>query len=76
MVEIEKNVSVVLSGDEVAKTLELDDIAHFVSALATRLNGDFVRRNEAASDFASGLSEDGCRFLAEVVTQHFYRNGR
>lgn len=74
MASIEVNVDVKLSGEDVAKALNEEEIASFCSQLAERLDGDFVARKKAASAFADGLSETGCRFLAEVIASHFMRN--
>lgn len=64
---------VFLSVDKLVEQMDIEDIGSFCSAVAERLDKEFRIRNDAAAQFASGLSEFGCRFLAEAVTQHFMR---
>lgn len=64
---------VFLSVDKIVKEMDAEDIASFCSAVALRLDQDFAGRADAASHFASGLSEFGCRFLAEAVTRFYIR---
>lgn len=71
---IETQTTVFLSAEKIVAQMDAEDIASFCSAVAERLDSEFASRNEAASSFASGLSEMGARFLAEVVTHHYMRS--
>ncbi|HIE3934811.1 TPA: hypothetical protein ACXNHW_005885 [Pseudomonas aeruginosa] len=70
---ITTTTNVFLSVDKIVKEMDSEDIASFCSAVALRLDQDFSGRAEAANSFASGLSEIGCRFLAEAVTSFYMR---
>ena len=74
--QIKAETTVYLTAEKVVREMDAEDIGSFCSAVAGRLDDEFILRAEAASMFASGLSEQGCRFLAEVVTQHFMRQPR
>lgn len=64
---------VFLSVEKVVREMDAEDIGSFCSAIADRLDKEFAQRADAAEQFASGLSEYGCRFLAEAVTQFYMR---
>ncbi|NBB11799.1 hypothetical protein [Pseudomonas sp. SLFW] len=68
--------TVFLSVDKLVKEMDAEDIAGFCSAVAERLDKEFSQRATAASEFSSGLSEFGARFLAEVVTNFYMRQPR
>ena len=70
---IEAHTTVFLSVDKLVAEMDIEDIGSFCSAVAERLDKEFRLRADAASEFAGGLSEMGCRFLAEAVTQHYMR---
>lgn len=70
---INTETTVFLSVDKLVEQMDIEDIGSFCSAVAQRLDKEFRTRNDAAAQFASGLSEFGCRFLAEAVTQHYLR---
>lgn len=71
---ITTETTVFLSAEKVVKQMDAEDIASFCSAVAQRLDSEYVARNGAAVAFAMGLSEQGARFLAEVITHHFMRS--
>jgi len=73
---ITTETTVFLSVDKLVKEMDAEDIAGFCSAVALRLNDQYAERANAASEFAGGLSEFGCRFLAEVVTSFYMREKR
>lgn len=73
---ITTQTTVYLSAEKVVKEMDATDIASFCSAVAERLDREYADRADAATAFADGLSETGCRFLAEVVTQFFMRQQR
>lgn len=73
---ITTETSVFLPVDKIVKEMDAEDIGSFCSAVAQRLDGEYANRADAASEFASGLSEFGCRFLAEVVANFYMREKR
>lgn len=73
---ITTETTVFLSAEKIVKEMDAEDIGSFCSAVADRLDSEFVGRADAANLFASGLSERGCRFLAEVVTSFYQRQKR
>lgn len=73
---ITTETTVFLSVDKLVKEMDAEDIGSFCSAVALRLDKEFAARADAASEFASGLSEFGCRFLAEVVANFYMREKR
>jgi len=73
---ITTETTVFLSVDKLVKEMDAEDIGSFCSAVALRLDSDYANRADAASEFASGLSEFGCRFLAEVVASFYMREKR
>lgn len=73
---ITTKAEVFLSVDKIVEQMDEEDIASFCSAVALRLDKKFSERADAASAFQSGLSEFGCRFLAEVVTSFYMRDKR
>ncbi len=72
-VEIEKLVGVAVSAKDFVDGLKVYDVAELVEAVAERFDKDFCHRTDAANAFANGLSEQGVRFLAEVVTSYHGR---
>jgi hypothetical protein len=72
--EVEVKTVVGISSVHLVESMTMTELAEFCSAAAEKLNDDFKLRSKAAENFAEGLSENGCRFLAEVVTQHYRRN--
>lgn len=73
---ITTETTVFLSVDKLVEEMDAEDIGSFCSAVALRLDKEFAARADAASGFASGLSEFGCRFLAEVVANFYMREKR
>ncbi|MGY4817985.1 hypothetical protein ACVNP3_18810 [Pseudomonas chlororaphis subsp. piscium] len=73
---ITTQTTVFLSAEKIVKEMDAEDIGLFCSAVAERLDGEFAGRADAANCFAGGLSEQGCRFLAEVVTSFYQRQKR
>lgn len=73
---ITTQTTVFLSAEKVVKEMDAEDIGSFCSAVAQRLDQEYAGRAGAAEGFASGLSEIGCRFLAEVVTSFYQRQKR
>jgi hypothetical protein len=67
-VEIEKVVGVQVSSKDFVAGLKAWDVVEFASAVAERFDQDFVNRADVANAFADSLTEQGVRFLAEVVT--------
>ncbi|WP_161892981.1 hypothetical protein [Pseudomonas juntendi] len=73
---ITTQTTVFLSAEKIVKEMDAEDIGSFCSAVAQRLDQEYAGRAGAAADFAGGLSEMGCRFLAEVVTSFYQRQKR
>lgn len=74
--EFEKLASVTVSSKEWVEKLRPHEVAEFATAVAKRFDDEYANRNDIAQEFAAGLSEHGARFLAEVVTQFYYRQRR
>ena len=72
---VKTETTVWLSAEKIVKLMDETDVASFCSAVAERFDSDFPKRAEAAAAFADGLSEQGCRFLAEVIASHWTRRG-
>jgi len=70
---ITTETTVFLSADKLVKEMDAEDIAGFCSAVALRLDREFADRADAAREFSNGLSELGCRFLAEAVASFYLR---
>lgn len=75
-IRISTEATVYLDADKILDMIDPEDVGLFLSKLAQKLDGQFVERAAAASEFAGGLSEQGCRFLAEAVTSHYMRQAR
>ncbi len=75
-VEITLKTVVTVSAKKLVDEMTMTELADFCSALSVKLDDDSHLRAEAAENFAEGLSEMGCRFLAEVVTHHVTRSKR
>mgnify|MGYP001774300227 CR=1 FL=1 len=73
---ITTETQVFLSVDKIVKEMDAEDIGSFCSAVALRLDQECAERADAARNFSDGLSEIGCRFLAEVVTSFYQRQKR
>lgn len=71
--EFEKMACVTVSSTEWVEKLKPHEVAEFASAVAHRFDEKYVDRAEIAAEFADGLSEDGARWLAEVVTNFYAR---
>ena len=72
--EVSVKKTVDISVEELVDAMSAEDIAMFCSEVAVKLDNRFSDRNAAAEQFAEGISELGCRFIAEVVTHHYMRN--
>ena len=72
-IEIEKKTYVTISADEFLNKLDDSDTCEIICAVAEKYDKNFTKRNTMARDFANRLSENGCRFLAEVITHHYAR---
>ncbi|MFZ2986607.1 hypothetical protein [Ideonella sp.] len=72
-VTVSKAVEVTVTAKDFVSQCGIDDVACFATALAQKLDQDFVGRAHAANAFAEGLSEFGARWLAEVVTSFYAR---
>lgn len=75
-IEVSKTAEVTVTAKDFVNQCGIDDVACFASYLAEKLDQDFVNRAYAAEQFAAGLSEQGARWLAEVVTSFHMRQRR
>lgn len=73
---ITTKAEVFLSVEQLVAQMDEEDIGTFCSAVAERLDIKSIERASAAGSFADGISEQGARFLAEVVTSHYIRQRR
>lgn len=73
---VKAQTTVFLTAESIVKLMDAEDIGSFCSAVAERLDREYSSRAGAAAEFAGGLSELGCRFLAEVVTSYYQRRAR
>jgi hypothetical protein len=71
--EVSVKKTVQIDVKELVDAMSAEEIAEFCSKVAEKLDGHFSDRNAAAERFTDGLSELGCRFIAEVVTHHYMR---
>lgn len=56
---------------ELVDKMHIEDIGELLSAVAARLEGDFVQRPYCISQFESTLSEEGAIWLAEIITSRY-----
>lgn len=71
--EVTVSTEVSITAKKLIGSMSMEEIGEFLSEAAEIFNTEFKQRNAAASSFADGLSENGCRFLAEAVTHHYMR---
>lgn len=72
-IEIEKKTYVTITADEFLNKLDDADTCEVICAVAEKYDKNFTKRNTMAREFAGKLSENGCRFLAEVISHHYAR---
>lgn len=72
-VTIDVNTSVEITSADFINQCGIDDICCFACQLAEKLDKDFAGRSDAAAAFADGMSENGVRWLSEVVTSFYGR---
>jgi hypothetical protein len=72
--EISVRTDVKIDAAELANSMSPSEIGEFITTLAGRFDQNAKGRTRFAGLMAEGLSEIGCRFLAEVVTQHYIRS--
>jgi len=68
-VKIESNLEV--SPIDLIADMSIKDMALLISAMADKLDGDFIDRVYCANEFAEGMTENCARFMAEMITQRF-----
>ena len=59
-----------ISVEEIIYHINENDYANLISTIAKKLDKDFRNRVFVAQSFADALSEEGCRFIAEMVMLH------
>ena len=73
MMEVNLRTNLSVPVKQIVDSMDHDDLVKFIEVVAHTLDRDFHTRKEAAEVFSSGLSETGCRFLAEVIASHCMR---
>lgn len=77
---IQKKIEVGFTAQELLEDLKKQEhhgqLTDFICGLAEVLDGDYRARQAAAKEFANELSENACRFLAEVICHHHLRNSK
>lgn len=68
---LDVNVEIDMTAEELVSKMRVNDIAKLLSAVAAKLDGDNIDRLYCITEFESGMTEDGARFLAEIITQRF-----
>lgn len=71
--EVTIKTAVGVSVKQLIESMSFEEAAEFCSLIGEKFDSDFRDRAYIANQLAAGLSEDGCRFIAEVVTQHYAR---
>lgn len=57
--------------DVIAEQMTLGELISLCSSIGTRFDDDYMDRALLAHSLGDNLSEDGARFLAEVVTARY-----
>jgi hypothetical protein len=60
-----------ITAEELADKMRIEDIGALLSAVAKKLDGDYVNRAYCVTQFESEMTEEGARFLAEIITTRF-----
>ena len=60
-----------ITPQELADKMHIEDIGELLCAVASRMEGDFVNRPYCIQQFEKTMTEDGAKFLAEIVTQRY-----
>ena len=60
-----------ITPEELANKMQIEDIGELLSAVAAKLEGDFVNRPYCIQQFEKTMTEDGAMFLAEIITQRY-----
>lgn len=75
---MKKEIEVHFAAEQLLEDLRLQEhhgqLTDFLCGLAEVMDDNFTGRQSAAVEIAEGLSEDACRFLAEVICHHHHRN--
>lgn len=64
-IKVESDIDV--SPIDLIADMPIKDIAMLLSAMADKLDGDFIDRTYCANEFAEGMTENCARFMAEMV---------
>ena len=68
------NTTIKVSVAKLVETMSNEQLVLLLTECSHRFYAMAKERNKLAIAFSEGLSENGCRFLAEVVTNHYFRN--
>ena len=72
--EINIKKTITVSVHDLVDAMTVHELMEFCDIISKRLDADFTERSVAAKNLSNNLSENGCRFLADVVTHHSSRN--
>lgn len=67
---IEKKVETQVTAFEVIESMNFKNLAEFVSELGSQFEHEHAERDELAKAFTKNLTNDGCRFMAEIVANY------
>ena len=70
-IKVESNIEI--TPEQLLKNMSIADVGELLTAVAEKLNDDFINRTISAGHFSDGLSEDGARFVAEAITHRFLK---
>ena len=73
MAVIEIRAPIKVAAKQFIDNLDIQDLGDFCSDIAEKFDQEFDKRAWTAAMFSEGLSEQGCRFLAEAIAAHYAR---
>ena len=68
------NENIEVSASKLVSSMTVHEIIEFCGLVSEKLDKEFTERNTAAENISDHLTENTCRFLAEVVTHFYLRN--
>ncbi len=71
--KIEVDTSIHVDITKIAESMSEEELAELLHVIAHRFDNEYKNRKALADALASGTSEVGARFLAEVIASTVYR---
>ncbi len=71
--KISVNTSIDVDIEKIAENMSEEELAELLHIVAHRFDDSYKSRKTLADALASGTSEVGARFLAEVISSTIYR---